>query len=114
MPSILNSSLASPAQHVVSVKAIASSLGLTYPVSVKEMLKHRDVTKIRKYGVCVVTLEGSQRISRMSGDWYDRVFFDPDGIARFFRKASGGRQYVEWLVLGPINLMTLAEKLALD
>src|SRR5262245_23883968 len=50
----------------------------------------------------------------MQTDWLGRLLFDYDGVARFFRKASGGRHYVEWRAFWPGDLMTLSDKQALD
>jgi hypothetical protein len=47
-------------------------------------------------------------------NWFNSLFDDPQGIAAYFREMSGGRKYVEWQVFGPVSLMTLPEKQALD
>src|SRR2546428_2388609 len=70
--------------------------------------------RITKYGVCIVTFTGSPRITSMGADWFNRAFDDAAGIVTFFRTATGGRHDIEWQVFGPIDLMTLADKVALD
>jgi hypothetical protein len=44
----------------------------------------------------------------------DHAFADVAGVASFIRQMSGGRQYVEWQVFGPVQLMTIAQKQKLD
>jgi hypothetical protein len=46
--------------------------------------------------------------------WFDQAFSDKDGVANYFRQMSGSRRFVEWQSFGPIELMTLAQKLAFD
>jgi hypothetical protein len=78
------------------------------------MIRQRDMSKVRKWGVCIVTFTGTPRATSMSGDWFNAAFSDPDGIAAYFREMSGGRKYIEWQVFGPTSLMTLPEKQALE
>src|SRR5215472_9469984 len=101
MPGFLNSSVSPTNSGLVSMKAVASALSLGSPISMRQVLQRRDHGKIRRYGICLVTLTSSPRVSSMQADWLDRLFFDYDGVARFFRKVSGGRQYVEREVFWP-------------
>jgi hypothetical protein len=89
-----------PTEPSVSVKSIGIKRGLTLPdypfLYIKSMLL------------------APPRGTTMDTGWYHRLFSDPQGVASYFRKMSGGRQFVEWQVFGPINIMTWKEKKYLD
>ena len=110
MPRFLNSSLVNPTEPSVSVKSTGMRMGLAFPLSLKSMLQRRDMSKVVRYGVCICTFPGAPRGTNLDASWVDRAFSDSMGVASFFRKMSGGRQFVEWQVFGPIDIMTIVEK----
>ena len=111
--SFLNSGLVDPSE--ASVKSIGIALGLPFPLSMKEMLQHRVISKVIRYGIYLCTYTDATRGTILDDGWLDRVFSDPLGVASYFRKMSSGRQIVEWQVF-PYkgHIMTLAEKKILE
>ncbi len=114
MPSFLNSGLVDPS-GTASVKSIGIAMGLPFPLSMKDMLQHRVMSKVIRYGIYLCTYTGATRGTILDDGWLDRVFSDPLGVASYFRKMSCGRQLVEWQVF-PYkgDIMTLAEKQVLE
>lgn len=114
MPRFLNSSLVNPSEPSVSIKSTGIRMGLAFPLSLKNMLQRRDMSKVVRYGICICTFPGTPRGTNLDASWLNRAFSDPLGVASYFRKMSGGRRFVEWQVFGPIDLMTFVEKQDLD
>jgi hypothetical protein len=114
VPRFLNSSLVNPSEPSVSVKSTGIRMELASPLSLKNMLQRRDMSKVVRYGICICTFPGTPRGTNLDASWLDRAFSDPMGVASYFRKMSGGRRFVEWQAFGPIDLMTFAEKQDLD
>ena len=104
-----------PSETTVRVKSIGIAMGLTFPLSVKYMLKHRDMKKVIRYGICICTYTGQARATTLDTSWLDRAFSDVIGVAKYFRKMSCGRQFVEWVVFPYTqDIMTIDEKRALE
>jgi hypothetical protein len=115
MTSFLNSSIIDFSNPLVSVKSTGMKLGLGFPLSVKNMLSYRDKSKTRYLGICVCQYGGQPRGTKVDADWLNRTFSDPMGIARYFRKMSGGRQLIEWQVFIPgTSIMPYSKKLDLE
>ena len=106
---LVNSSLVRPGQRDWSLRAIAAERG-TPQYSLRALLAQRDRTVVSSWAVCLLTYPGSTPKLTMPMDWLDRMFFEPDGVAAFFRTMSGGRLLVEWQVFGPLPLMTFQQK----
>jgi hypothetical protein len=114
MTSFLNSSIIDFSNPIVSVKSTGMKLGLGFPLSVRNMLKHRDTSRTRFYGICVCEYSGQSRGTKINAEWLNRCFSDPMGIASYFKKMSGGRQFIEWQMFVPnIPIMTYSQKVDL-
>ena len=107
MKRFLNTSIIDFSKPVVSVKETGRKLGLEFPLSVKKMLSYHDNSKTRVYGVCILHYGGMSRGTTIDAVWLDRAFFDIRGIARYFRKMSGGRQFVDWEIYIPTETQTV-------
>lgn len=106
---LVNSTLVRPGQRDWSLRTIAAEHG-TPQYSLRGLLAQRDRTVVKSWAVCLLTFSGSQPLLTMPIDWFDRMFFEPEGVAAFFRTMSGGRLLVEWQVFGPLPLMSFQQK----
>ena len=106
---LVNSSLVRFGDRAWSLRAIAAEHG-TLQYSLRDLLSHRDRGRVSTWAACLLVFQGATPQLTMPMDWYDRVFFEPEGVAAFFRAMSGGRQLVEWQVFGPLPLATIQEK----
>lgn len=106
---LVNSSLVPAGRQDWSLRQIAAAHG-TPDYSLRELLSHRDRSRVSTWAVCLLVFTGATPVQTMPMDWYDRMFFEPEGVAAFFRRMSGGRLLVEWQVFGPLTLATFAEK----
>ena len=71
-----------------SVKSIGIAMGLPFPLSMKDMLKHGVISKVIRYGIYLCTYKDATRATILDDGWLDRVFSDPLGVASYFRKMS--------------------------
>lgn len=106
---LVNSTLVRPGQRDWSLRAIAAEHG-TPEYSLRALLAQRDRTIVKSWAVCLLTFSPVTPRLTMPMDWFDRMFFEPEGVAAFFRTMSGGRLLVEWQVFGPLPLMTFQQK----
>ena len=115
MKRFLNTSIVDLSSIQVSVKATGTKLGLAFPLSVKKMLSYHDSNKTRTYGVCILQYGGQPRVTTLDAGRLSKAFSDTRGIARYFRKMSGGRLFVEWEIITPnSSIMTIGQKRALE
>lgn len=78
------------------------------------MLSYHDSGKTRTYGICILEYGGQSRATTIDAEWLNRAFSDKMGIARYFRKMSGGRQFVEWEIFIPnTTVMPISQKVGL-
>lgn len=112
MPSLRNNSLLPIEVIDASAKALGLANGMVPPFSLRSLLDKRDKTRVRRYGVFIVTLQSTRGLP-MPDVWLERLFLDTAGVATFFREMSGGRHYVEWQVFDQA-IVTAAQKAAAD
>ncbi len=110
-----NSSLIDP-RGGRSVRALATSMGFTGPVSVRDLLARRDRVRVQRWAVVLMRYTDvpvKDTHPALTADFLDWAFYDPDGVAAYIRTMSGGRRLVEWQAFGPYALMTIAQKRAI-
>lgn len=110
-----NSSLIDP-RGGHSVRALATSMGFAGTVSVRDLLARRDRVRVQRWAIVLMRYTDvavGDTHPALTADFLDWACYDPDGVAAYIRKMSGGRQLVEWQTFGPYSLMTIAQKRAI-